>query len=130
MRFKSKVDWWLPAVLLGSLCLGAWELARAENLIWHQALSLGLALALILSVLVRTDYEFGDTQLLIRCGPFWRNVPLAEIVGVTPTHNPVASMALSLDRIALRVRNGRSILISPRDRTAFLAELARRCPLS
>ena len=130
MRFSSKIDWWLPALLLGSLCLGGWELGQAESVVWYEALGIVLALVLSLSVLLNTYYEFNDTHLLIRCGPFWRSVSLADIVGVKPTRNPLASMALSLDRIALTVRNSRSILISPRDRSAFMAELRQRCPLS
>jgi hypothetical protein len=53
-------------------------------------------------------------------------VRVHDIESAEPSRNPLASMALSLDRIAIKVRTGRDVLISPRDKAHFLRELAKK----
>jgi len=60
----------------------------------------------------------------------WR-IPLASIVNVEPTRNPLSSPAWSLDRLRVRWRRGariRWIQISPENKLAFLLELSARDP--
>jgi len=81
----------------------------------------------MLWVLYGTFYWFSEDRLVIRCGPFRFRVPLLEIDSVEPTRNPLSSPACSLDRLLLRYGR-KSIMISPADKTGFLAELQLRCP--
>ena len=57
----------------------------------------------------------------------WK-IPLASIQRVSPSHDLLASPALSIDRLRVDYRqNGkqRFILISPRDKPGFLRDLAQ-----
>jgi hypothetical protein len=83
----------------------------------------------ILWVLYSTDYTLTRHELIIRSGPFRWTIPLNSIEEVFPTHNPLSSPACSLDRLHIRYRGSRGgIMISPRDKTAFLQDLTAREP--
>jgi hypothetical protein len=71
-------------------------------------------------------YGVSSDRLVIRFGVVRRHVDLAAIREVYPTHNPLASPALSLDRLAIRTGDGPfgMSLISPGEREEFLSALA------
>ena len=73
-----------------------------------------------------TRYIVGAAELRIVSGPFRWRVPLRDIRAVTPTHNPLSSPALSLDRLRIEYGRRKWIMVSPRDREAFVSELRRR----
>ena len=78
--------------------------------------------------LYSTRYQIGETQLLIFSGPFRWRIPLAAISEVKPSRNPLSGPACSLDRLQLKYNtakfgSSKTILISPREKSAFLAEL-------
>ena len=50
-----------------------------------------------------------------------------EIKTVTPTSNPLSSPALSLDRLQINYGRWGSIMISPKDKEAFIQDLEKRC---
>lgn len=85
-----------------------------------------IGVGLPLWLLNSTYYALGERELEARCGPFKWTVPLAEIRAVVATRSALASPALSLDRIRIEYGPGRSILVSPDNQAAFLAELRRR----
>jgi len=88
--------------------------------------TLVLGAGLPLWVLLGTRYELTPGRLRIRCGPFRWTTPLNEIRAVEPTRNPLSSPALSLvDRLRIDYGRGSSVMISPRDKARFLAELER-----
>ncbi|MFT4194101.1 PH domain-containing protein [Ottowia sp.] len=132
--FPSKVDAWLAALLLASALLvliaviTGWPrqatLAYAVLLVALLALGTGLPLW----VLAATGYRLEQDALAIRCGPFRWRIPLKDIRAVEPSRSWLSSPALSLDR--LRIRHGRAgqVLVSPKDRQAFVRALRRRNP--
>ena len=132
--FPSKVDAWLAALLLASALLvlaavvGTWPrqagLAHAALLVAMLAVGAGLPLW----VLAATGYRGDQDALAIRGGPFRWRIPLRDIRVVEPSRSWLSSPALSLDR--LRIRHGRAgqVLVSPRDRQAFVQALRRRNP--
>lgn len=131
MRMRSKTDAWLVAVLLSSIALlsaGLWT-AHAQD----GPLPLGLIVPILLLgiglplwMLVGTHYTFIDDELVVRSGPFRWRIPLREVRSVTPTRSPLAGPALSLDRLHIGYGAGRSVMVSPVDKDAFLRELERR----
>jgi hypothetical protein len=87
---------------------------------------------LVLLLAVPIVYEITADELVVRSGLLlrWR-IPIAAVVSVEPTGSLLSSPAWSLDRLEVRYRRGGSlsrILISPREKPAFLAELAARDP--
>jgi len=86
--------------------------------------------ALLLWVWFGTWYEFGETRLLLRCGPFFERIPYDRIFEANMLRSMASSMALSNDIIELR--HGQNYItgttmISPKNREGFLRELKSRC---
>jgi membrane protein YdbS with pleckstrin-like domain len=133
MRFKSKVDSWLVAVVIvtGMAALAAGAVVLREGApggLLTMLLLVALVVALPIWLLAATDYAFEQTALRIRSGPFRWTIRLDEIRSVQPTRNPLSSPALSLDRLRITYGGGKFIMISPEDKAGFLQELRKRCP--
>ena len=128
-RFASKIDWWLIAILMGSVILVVVGLGVSINQDpdpTHAAVAVSLTLlflALIGSVLFRTYYQVDGNNLRIVSGPFHWNVPIDQIISVERTRNPLSSPALSLDRLRIRYADKKSIMISPADQRRFVKAL-------
>lgn len=138
MIYHSKVDLLLLVILTTSIftpvALGltiflfAAEERAAGGLMFLIGLTTGV---FILWLIYPLYYQITADVLLIRCGPLRWNIPLIAITEIQPTHNPLSAPALSLDRLLIRYREkGQStfVLISPKDRDAFLDEIARVTP--
>jgi membrane protein YdbS with pleckstrin-like domain len=135
--FPSKVDKWLAAVLviaplvsfIGFLDPKVWE----STTVLLAALAGPTVFALIYGLLVfPMRYGISKDELIIRHGVVRQRAPLANIVSVEPTHNPLSSPALSLDRLMItagsRMRD--KIMISPADKEGFMTLLAQRSGLA
>jgi hypothetical protein len=133
--YPSKVDWWIGLVLLFSvLALIGSAVPFFVGPPPQTPLGLGIGvLCLAFAVWIgaipfNTNYEIGQTKLVIRSGGIRWNVPLDSIMEVFPTHNPLSSPACSLDRLRVNYHNARGrtrfVLISPREKEAFLRDLA------
>lgn len=133
-RYVSKIDRWLivlpvavgavPTIALTGAAF--YEPRLLQD--WWIFLILAGAFGFVLWIFLSTYYELNDRELVVRSGPFRWHVPLDSIASVRPTRNPLSSPALSLDRLELRYGAGKWLLISPRDRDRFLADLADRAP--
>jgi hypothetical protein len=131
MKFASKRDLWLMVLLVGAflleLILGSAILLTGPDR-WVGVV-LMLSAGFIAWLLATTDYDIQENILLIRSGPFWWRVPLEGITEITPTHNPLSSPALSLDRLWISYHVGqrkRFIMVSPLQREAFLQAVAAK----
>lgn len=137
--YATKVDWWIGLILIftAAVLIGS----AVPFFVGPPAQTpLGLAIGVFCLVLAvwtgripyNTNYEIGQTELVIRSAGFRWRVPLEAIVEVIPTHNPLSSPACSLDRLRVNYRNrkGRSrfVLISPREKEDFLRDLAETVP--
>lgn len=129
-HFPSKVDSWLRYTLalsaLVSFAAAVWQLRlpEAEQLTWVTVVLL-LAGGLCLWIMTTTHYRIYDDLLLIRSGPFRWRLRLSSISHVRRSVNPIASPALSLDRLELSYGNSKFLLISPLDPALFVQALQR-----
>ncbi len=131
--YSSKIDRWLIVVIALSVATSTGAVLAvslkggvpAAVLAGIALLVLVAGIGLPLWMLLGTRYEITPERLLVRCGPFRWTVPLREIRAVTPTRNPLSSPALSLDRLRIDYGRGSSVMISPRDKARFLADLER-----
>ena len=126
--YKSKVDTWLMIVLIAAIAIAIFVtitvvLAGPRSTWWLLAITLGVGVALPAWVLWATDYTLTADQLLVRSGPFKWRIPVESISAVSPTLNALSSPALSLDRLRVEYGKGSYIMISPRDKDAFLRSL-------
>jgi membrane protein YdbS with pleckstrin-like domain len=121
----SKVDSWFYLVVIAvavlpvlmGLLFGAW--AASGFVIC------GLVVAFMLWLVRATKYVVTGDRLTIHGGLFKKAIPLSSISSVTETRNPLSSPAFSLDRLKIEFGEGKSILISPKDKSAFMADLER-----
>ncbi len=125
-QFRSKVDWWLAALMLSPLVVVVAIAASAGVSDPWVAIALA-AQGLVLWVLGRTDYSIDQVQLVARSGPFRFTVPVASIRSLSATRNPLSAPALSLDRIAVDHTGGR-LLISPRNKAGFVRAVLTVAP--
>jgi membrane protein YdbS with pleckstrin-like domain len=125
--FRSKVDTWLVLILAVSALLvlvGVGAAARTgEMSLAAAAATVLVAAGIPVWIFTTTRYDLSDGTLRVRSGPFRWSIPVADIKSITPTHNPLSSPALSLDRLRIEYGQGRAVMISPNDKDAFLRVL-------
>ena len=130
--YKSKIDWWLGAILaiamIASVIAALKALSDPQNSVWVAALIGGPGFIIPLVSLLSTRYVIQDQQIIVRSGLFKWRIQINDISGITPTHDPIASPALSLDRLRITYGHSNSLLVSPRDKVGFMRqiELLRR----
>ena len=83
-----------------------------------------LRLCLSVWIVLQTHYEFRGNYLTIRCGPFFRKLHIDDIESVAPTRSLAAWRCP--DRLAIKTRGGRGVLISPRNKEQFLKHLGKK----
>ena len=87
-------------------------------------------LAVPLWTLLGTWYALDGKALYVRSGPFRWTIRLQDIHSVTAARGQMRSApALSLDRLRIDYGANRSILISPRDKDAFIRDLEHHLAL-
>jgi type VI protein secretion system component VasK len=130
-RYPAARDWWVNLLIWGTVVITVWAGVKTLRVTSDSPVTsvfllvLVLAVAFLLWVLYGTWYELDHRELHARCGPFATDIALDQIGAIVPSRNPASSMALSLDRLAVLDRGGRLlVLVSPRDRDAFLRDVA------
>ena len=83
-------------------------------------------LALCVWTLLGTYYVIDATSLVVRSGPFHWTIALRDIRSVESSRDIRSGPALSFDRLRIEYGAGRVMMVSPREKDAFLADLARR----
>lgn len=131
MTFQSKKDAWL-IVLIVAASVGV-LIATVPVIMQTRGLQSLFALVAMLFaavlpiwLVVSTRYIVDSELLRIHCGPFRWKIRLDEIESLRATRNPLSSPALSLDRVMIRYRNGRQIMVSPEDKQKFADALGNQ----
>lgn len=130
--YPSKRDWWLVALIIFSIVMMVFvaaDLMAAEEVEPWVRYGVGglsiLSAIFCLWLLLGTRYVLNREELRIHCGPIRMRVKVADITEVYPTHNPLSSPALSLDRVMIIFGEGlrKRVMISPQDKEAFMRRL-------
>src|SRR5690606_3462397 len=87
VSFRSRIDLWVPLVLLGPAGLALWLIAAEHQHGPRPALLIGalvcvLVLALGLWLLLDTVYTLTPTELVVRHGPFRTTIPVSAVRAV------------------------------------------------
>lgn len=127
-HFRSAVSVGVVALLPVAAATSAFFLWKgAERAGWETALLLtpipALSFGLVVAMLVRTSYRIVDGALQVRSGLSTRSIPIARIRKIEATPSLEAAPAWSLDRLAISYGVADCVVISPRDRPAFIAAL-------
>lgn len=126
MKFKGKIDLWFWIVMLLGDALILLALLDSSSII------IGLVTAFIYNIIflplvIRNYVEVTDEDLIIVMGFSKVRIPLSEIVEVYRTHNPVSSMAASVDRIMIQATNNQ-VMCAVKDKEAFFNCLKEKNP--
>jgi len=126
--FPSAVDRRLAVLLTGipvACCgFGLWltNVSFAGGLV---CVGSGLLIGLVTLAFLPCRYSLATHSLQVRAGILRQSIPYADIRRITPTRSPRAGPALSFKRLRIEHAEG-SLLISPRNREIFAAELENR----
>jgi hypothetical protein len=136
MVFPSKVDTWLVVLLagvVGGVSTVIFFVTRNTPAPPPKVMIVVpfLIFGVILWSFRSTYYVVEGTTLIVKSAFMTWRIDIHHIDEVTPTRNPMASPALSLDRLELRYREqgrSRTILVSPREKRRFLEALRAASP--
>ncbi|RSK26215.1 hypothetical protein EJF36_04720 [Bacillus sp. HMF5848] len=134
MKFSSKKDPVLMILIYFSLIM---MLVVAVQVLMEAATPANLMMGIILLVLngvlswtiFTTSYIIHDKTLTVKAGPLRWNININDIQTIKETNNPMASPALSLERLAVTYKKGiytKSIVISPKNPDTFISELRKK----
>lgn len=120
--YKSKIDTWLLVLMLAST-FGPSLLIFSKSVPYALLYAVLLA-AFFLPLLMGTYYRIEAEDLQIKSG-FLHNQKIAikDIQKIKETKDLISSPALSLDRLAIFTGRYDSVLVSPKDKDAFIAHL-------
>ncbi|HLT51778.1 MAG TPA: PH domain-containing protein [Arenibacter sp.] len=126
VRYRSKIGWILIlaiAVLLVSSIRLMMEGVGIGPIIF---LSISI---FIVYILLSTYYEIREGELRIKSGFLLnRSIPINAITKIEATNNPISAPATSLDRLEIFYNKYESVIISPKEKLAFIAHLKQINP--
>ncbi len=135
LRFKSAVGRSFllvitVALLLGPVLVGVsvWQGKTPARELPEVLVFMLMPAVLIYALYRATEYRIEDENLVVRGGIVNATVPLAAIRTVRATNTWMSAPAMSFDRLEIVYDGYSSVVISPDDKPAFLAEIRRRCP--
>ncbi|WP_071394810.1 PH domain-containing protein [Bacillus tuaregi] len=135
MKYSSKKDLWLMLFIWISMLFSIGS--SIYGLIVKEAGMAGFIIVSLMGVLLpifflwmlySTYYLVTETHLIIRFGPFKQVIPLDSIKSVQNTNSPLSGPALSMKKIEIKYGKYDSVLISPKDREAFMDMLVEKYP--
>ncbi len=120
--YKSKIDNWL--LILIAACTFGPSVLIFSNSIAYALLYVVLLAAFFLPILIGTYYQI-DAGILTIKSSFLHNqkIVITNITKIKETNDLISSPALSLDRLEIFLSRFESVLVSPKDKAAFIAEL-------
>lgn len=120
--YKSKIDWWLIIIIFIVFCYPMIEGLLTKDYVMF-SVSFGV-LSLVFLMFKSIKYKIDGDKLIV----WWNKIDIQSIKKIYSTNNPLSSPALSLDRIAVVYNTYDEILISPKEREAFIRELLKINP--
>ncbi|KQE93024.1 PH domain-containing protein [Acinetobacter lactucae] len=134
MKFRSKIDWWLLLIFIVTTAIIVMKIyeenhnySLASN--FPHLIFYSLIILVIWLPIFNTYYVVENNTLIIKSLVFRWKININDITQIEPTHNPLSSPALSLDRLTIYyMKNGEvtSVMISPKDKESFLQAINKR----
>ena len=130
--YRSRIDWWLAAILLVPTGFILYELVKEllAGVISWPLIGTSVLLVAIIVPLANVKYVLYEDYLKVSCSYFGTDrIRYEDMVSAKKTFNPLSSAALSVRRIQIDYVEGgarKMVLISPKDRDAFIEELKKR----
>lgn len=134
MKFRSKIDWWLLLIFIvitANIVIKIYEANHLYSLAsnFPHLIIYSLVIFIIWLPIFNTYYVVENNTLVIKSLVFRWKIKLNDITQIEPTHNPLSSPALSLDRLKIYyIKNEKiaTVMISPKNKEAFLQAINKR----
>ncbi|MBI1192785.1 MAG: hypothetical protein GC205_06375 [Bacteroidetes bacterium] len=121
--FRSKFGWEI-AIPIGVIFLGVSGLLLASQASWVGLAVLLLTFIWILHLFLNTHYTVENGMLTITCGFLYRKkIDLQALSSIRETNSILSSPATSLDRLELTWGSNQKVMVSPKDKSSFIAAL-------
>lgn len=121
MYYPSKRDWWLGLIIWLGILLPFFMLTY-EGLYSQLWISV-LVIIFVSWIWFGTGYTITETELQIKSGPLRFRIKLEQIKRIRKTRNPLASPALSFDRLEIKYGKYSTAIISPTDKEGFVRKI-------
>jgi len=125
--YKSKAG---PELVIPvTILMFAGLMLASANKNWPAVAVIFMAMLFVLHVFLTTYYEVQGNLLKVKCGFLIdKEVDIRQIVSIRETYNPLSAPATSLDRLELKLTGKDSVLVSPKDKKGFIANLLKVKP--
>ncbi len=126
--YKSKVDWWVPAVVVFTVIMCFAGPAIEGDWLWGIIFS-AILLALEILMFAGVKYMIRGNQLGVRNFFRWHWYPIDKITEIKRQRSVLSAAALSFDRLAIRfsdkaiLKSTMPLEISPKDMAKFVEQL-------
>ena len=123
--YRSKVDLWIPIVLLVAFAIPLVMVWQRQEPIARLAIYEGAALVVCLALIYSIRYVVDGRKLNVYIGPLrMGSYAVADITRIAPSHSILSAPAASLDRLRIHL-SGRPmpVLVSPKEKQAFISHL-------
>ncbi len=137
-KYKAKTDLilFLPvaAIMLGTTLPLIFRAVKetdpaAAATEWGVALLMLIVTAFCIDLFLATYYAINGDQLIVRSGVLYKKrIAIASIRKIKKTRNLISAPAPSLDRLEIFYNKFDSIIISPKDKQGFIADLTKLNP--
>lgn len=126
--YHSKIDLWLVLVLCGILLLSTLPFL-INSFSWIGMFVDCAILLFLLDLFINTVYIIDGNCLIVKCGSLIKNkYDISKITTVSDTRTILSAPALSIDRIKIRFQNREELVISPKNKSAFIEDLKKQNP--
>jgi hypothetical protein len=126
-RFSSARDALFYGIFVPTfVCCIALTVVFAWERLYIPLIGLLVIDALGLSIALLTYYKFDEEALVIVSGPFRWRVKYQDIHAVFRTRDVMSAPALARNRLAIILKNGGRVVISPSNESMFFDELQKR----
>lgn len=125
--YKTKIG--LELIIPLAIIIGGTGILMAYEKIWIGLALIFLVIAFIAYVFLATYYQLDNISLRVKCGIFFdRTINLDTIKEIKETNNPISSPAASLDRLEIRYNTYDAVIISPKEKGAFINNMTGSNP--
>jgi len=122
MLYKSKIGWGMVSVLI-IVYIGCSLLMLFDDS-WPGIVVITPAFALVAYTLATTYYSIEGETLKVKSGLFYnKTFNIKTFRKIVNTNNAINAPAASFDRIELFFNGYDSVVVSPNDKEAFIAQL-------
>jgi len=127
--YPSKIGLGLSLFIAIAL-IGASIPMLLEQPVFWMGIAINATVALFITyTFTNLRYSIEQETLLIRCGFLYKkSIPIHAIKRIEESRSPLSSPAASMDRLEIIYNKFDSILISPKEKQAFIEELVKKNP--